>query len=196
MDGAKTKCQIPVFSWIWEKEARLAFFLQFELILAAFSVEMSSFREQLQRNVSNDLTANISLVAWGVYCLRCKTLWIMFFLVASLPDCAQMHICMRKNLSMSPQSFDQPNFSLAMVSWCIIWQKPRRLHYQTADSKAFLSRSRCLSLAENLKRMQSEWVIFPHPFPVNMCMQTWLKLRYYTNNWLQMRYSFSHKLFF
>lgn len=52
-------CHIPVFSWIWENEARLAFFfLLFELTLAAFSVEMSSFREQLQRNVSNDLTAN------------------------------------------------------------------------------------------------------------------------------------------
>lgn len=145
MDGAKTKCQIPVFSWIWEKRGKVGifffFFLQFELILAAFSVEMSSFREQLQRNVSNDLTANISLVAWGVYCLCCKTLWIMFFLGVSLPDCAQMHICVRKKLFMSPQSFDQPNFSLAMVSWCIIWQKPCRLHFQTADSKAFLSRS-------------------------------------------------------
>lgn len=55
-------------------------------------MEMSSFREQLQRNVSNDLTANISLVARGVYYLRCKTLWIMFFFNVSLPVCAQMHI--------------------------------------------------------------------------------------------------------
>lgn len=100
--------------------------------------------------------------------------------------------CVRKNLF---QGFDQPNFRLAMVSRCIIWQKPHRWHFQTADSNAFSSLSLCLLLAENLRWMQSECVIFLHPFPMNMCMQTWLKLRYYRNNWRQLRYSFSHKLF-
>lgn len=81
------------------------------------------------------------------------------------------------------------------LQWChgVIWQKPHRWHFQTADSNAFLSRSQCLVLAENLKRMQSECVIFLHPFPMNMCMQTWLKLRYCRNNWRQL--SFSHTLF-
>lgn len=101
-------------------EGRVGIFLRFELTLAAFSMEMSSFREQLQRNVSNDLTANISLVALGVYCLRRKTLWIIFLFSVSLLVCAQMHICMRKNVSMNAQGFDQPNFRLAMVSGCII----------------------------------------------------------------------------
>lgn len=139
------------------------FFLSyFELTLAAFSVEMSWFTEQLQRNVSNNLTANISLVAWGVYCLRCKTFFFLsFFFSVNLPGCAQMHVRMRKNLSISPQSFDQPNFSLAMLSWCINWQKPHRWHFQIADSNAFLS---FLVVGRESKENAKQH----HPFPKNV----------------------------
>lgn len=85
--GAKLKC-ISVFTWIREKEIWMN--------LAAFSVEMSWFREQLQRNVSSDLTANISSVARGVYCLHFKTLCPMFFFNVSLPVCTHAYLCKEK----------------------------------------------------------------------------------------------------
>ncbi len=101
--------------------------------------------------------------------------------------------CVRKNLF---QGFDQPNFRLAMVSRCIIWQKPHRWHFQTADSNAFLCLFLYAVVGREFKVNAKRVCYFSSPISHEHVHATWLKLRYYINNWRQWGYSFfPHKLF-